>query len=231
MNSLLIVDDEEAIRLSFRIALETGELEILEASGGREALGILAKRKTNLILLDFCMPGMNGLEFLSQLRARNDNTPAILITAYGTVHNAVQAMKLGAIDVLEKPVKPDQLRKAVAEVLARHRIPDGNESDLSVDQKIQLAKKLINERRFSEAKRKLYEMFDCTKPEFHNLLGLLAEMEGDLILARSRYSAALVFDAAYSPAIENLKRLEALGVPSSRKNNDNDRGNYDLLFS
>lgn len=229
-NSILIVDDEETIRLGFRTALESDETEIVEAPNGLHALHSLETRKFSLILLDLKMPNMDGLEFLARLRRKGDNTPVILITAYGTVPNVVQAMKLGAIDVLEKPVKPNALREAVSEVLKRHSPLFLEKQNLSVEAKIQFAKKLINERRFMEAKNKLYEMFQCTNPELHNLLGMLAEAEGDLVQARARYAAALVFDEHYAPAIENRNRLQSLGIENPKKD-DGDRGIYDLMFS
>ena len=91
-----------------------------EASDGGAALRELAGKDFDLAILDMRMPEMDGLELLAEMRERELQTPVVIITAYGDIPHAVRAMKLGAIDFLQKPLTPDALRSTVGEILDRH---------------------------------------------------------------------------------------------------------------
>jgi DNA-binding NtrC family response regulator len=99
---LLIVDDETNVRLNFRMTLETEGYEIFEAGSGEQAVQLLAKHLFALAILDVRMPGMDGLELLAKMREIGIRVPAMIVTAYSDVPHAVKAMKLGAIDFLQK---------------------------------------------------------------------------------------------------------------------------------
>jgi DNA-binding NtrC family response regulator len=116
---LLIVDDETNVRLSFRMTLETEGYEIFEARSGEQAVQLLAEHSFALAILDVRMPGMDGLELLAKMRESRIRVPAVVVTAHGDVPHAVKALKLGAIDFLEKPLHPEDLRNIVAEILDR----------------------------------------------------------------------------------------------------------------
>ena len=107
---VLIVEDERNVRMTYRSALETEGFDVTEAESGAAAVEKFAQSKFDVAVLDLRMPEMDGLELLEVMRDKNIKTPAVIITAYGDVPNAVKAMKLGAIDFLAKPVTPDQLR-------------------------------------------------------------------------------------------------------------------------
>ena len=77
-------------------------------------------RRFDLVLLDLQMPRMDGMELLSRLRAPGSIVPVVILTAHGSIPEAVTAMKLGAIDFLTKPITPEALRRVVAEVIERH---------------------------------------------------------------------------------------------------------------
>src|SRR5262245_25384356 len=130
---ILIVDDEPNIRLVFRTTLETLGYEIAEAQDGAAALEALQRRAADLVLLDLGMPRFDGMETLRQLREAGDVTPVVIITALGSVPNAVASMKLGAIDFLSKPVPPDELRRVVAEVIGRHDADRAEVSQASLE--------------------------------------------------------------------------------------------------
>ena len=119
---ILIVDDETNVRLMLRTALESVGYEVVEAAEGHAALERLrsASSGCDLILLDLKMPKMDGMELLSQLRTDGNVIPVVMLTAHGSIPDAVAAMKLGAIDFLTKPVTPDVLRRVVADVIDRH---------------------------------------------------------------------------------------------------------------
>jgi DNA-binding NtrC family response regulator len=117
----LIVDDETNVRLMLRTALEAVGYQVIEAAEGHAALERLrhVSSSCDLILLDLKMPRMDGTELLSHLRALGNIIPVVILTAHGSIPDAVAAMRLGAIDFLTKPVTPDALRRVVAEVIDR----------------------------------------------------------------------------------------------------------------
>src|ERR1700693_4650256 len=118
--NILIVDDETNVRLNYRVTLETEGYKVFEAVSGARALEELLGRPFDLAILDMRMPGMDGLELLAKMREIGITVPATIVTAYSDVPNAVKAMKLGAIDFLQKPLRPEDLRRIVTEILKRH---------------------------------------------------------------------------------------------------------------
>jgi CheY-like chemotaxis protein len=118
---ILIVDDEKNIRLTLAQALEPLGVETDSAEDGNEALAKLKEKEFGLILLDFRMPGVDGMEVLRQLRESKRDIRIIIITAYGTIELAVEAMKLGAVDFIPKPFVPEEIREMVARVLDREK--------------------------------------------------------------------------------------------------------------
>jgi len=122
-HSILIVEDEPNIRLMMRTALENGSYTLYEAGDGAEALAVLRSVRLDLVLLDLNMPVMDGTRLLQALQDDpNGHLPGVIIvTAHGTLPNVVQSVRLGASDVLAKPVNPDDLRLSVAAVLAEQK--------------------------------------------------------------------------------------------------------------
>src|SRR6185295_1606785 len=97
----------------------------LVAATGDEALALVEREHPRLVFLDLKMPGMSGLEVLRELNVRQPELPVVLMTAYGTVDTAMEAMRLKAFDYLGKPVELTQLRKLLARALHRpHNAPD-----------------------------------------------------------------------------------------------------------
>jgi CheY-like chemotaxis protein len=117
---ILIIDDEPNLRLMFRTSLESDGYRVTEASDGVQGLEQLRKSPADLVLLDLLMPGLGGMGVLQQLRNAGNHVPVVIITAHGSIPDAVSAMRLGAIDFLSKPVTPDVLRAVVAQVVGRH---------------------------------------------------------------------------------------------------------------
>src|SRR5271157_1946117 len=122
--SVLIVDDEPSIRLMFHTVLQSAGYDAVEAGDGPSALARLHESSPDVVLLDLKMPGMDGMETLRQMRDRGDDTTVVIVTAHGSIADAVAAMKLGAVDFLTKPVTPDGLRRVVREVILRHGQPE-----------------------------------------------------------------------------------------------------------
>ncbi len=207
---IFIVDDERTIRLTFRMALETDGYEVQEAATVDEAgMGLRAERY-NLVILDLRIGEDSGLDVLAEMRRRGDQTPTLMITAYGSIRQAVRAMQLGAIDFLEKPIEPATLRRVVAEILDRHQ-PHAAESDGSsaIDNLIREAKRLINVQDFPAASMCLTAALkiDMASPEAHNLQGILAEIGGNYDEARRAYGRAIKLDSQHEGAQQNMRRL------------------------
>src|SRR5579872_3816864 len=95
--AVLIIDDEASIREPLVTLLEMDGYAVETSETGEEGLARLSEKSFDLVLLDFALPGINGLEVLHELHDRGSQLPVIMITAYGTVENAVQAMQIGAV--------------------------------------------------------------------------------------------------------------------------------------
>jgi len=119
---ILIVDDEEGLRrLLVRVLAKAG-YEATAVPGGAEALRQVAGEPFDLIITDIKMPEMDGLELLRELKAFDPSLPIIVMTAYGTVESAVQALRAGAYDYVAKPFEIDELKLTVAKALERERL-------------------------------------------------------------------------------------------------------------
>jgi len=118
----LIIDDESVIRESCSRLLSKEGLEVTVAEGGDTALRLLDKWAYDLILLDLVIPGYEGLELLRHIRAQDQEAIVLVISGYGTVQSAVEAMKLGAYDFLAKPFTPADLRKMVRQAMEKRRL-------------------------------------------------------------------------------------------------------------
>jgi two-component system, NtrC family, response regulator AtoC len=114
---VLVVDDEQRMRRVLQILLEKLGLESHGAESGERALEHLQANQVDLVLTDLRMPGLGGLDFLARLRAIDADVPVIVLTAYGTVSSAVEAMKLGAFDFLLKPFDRTALEIVVRKAL------------------------------------------------------------------------------------------------------------------
>ncbi len=103
MNKILVVDDDKNLRYSFRKILKDKEYEFIEAESGEEAIDKVEQQKPDLVLMDVRMPGITGLEAFRRIKELNPKLPVIVMTAYGTVDTAIEAMKLGAYEYILKP--------------------------------------------------------------------------------------------------------------------------------
>jgi DNA-binding NtrC family response regulator len=114
---VLIVEDEKLIRWSIKSRLEENGYVVSEVDSGKKAFDLLEDEDFDLMLLDFRLPDTTGLEILRRVRQEAPETSVVMMTAYGTVESAVEAMKLGAFDYLTKPVNLDELTVIVNKAL------------------------------------------------------------------------------------------------------------------
>jgi DNA-binding NtrC family response regulator len=121
-DKILIVDDEPSNRNILRQELTHKGYAVETANDGSDALRKVESARPDLIILDYMMPGLSGLEVLKEIRKQEDDPPVIMITAYGTVERAVQAMKDGAYDFITRPFEPDHIALVVQKALERQRL-------------------------------------------------------------------------------------------------------------
>jgi two-component system NtrC family response regulator len=117
---LLVIDDEPGHRLMVRAVMEDVGWHVVEAGSGEEGLELLVHEQVHVVLLDMRMPGMDGQETLARILEIQPGLPVVMLTAYGTVGSAVEAMKCGAFDYLTKPADNEEL-VAVLEKAWEHR--------------------------------------------------------------------------------------------------------------
>jgi DNA-binding NtrC family response regulator len=189
---ILIVDDEPNVRLMLNTTLASVGYVVAEAPDGQAALDSLSDpaQSYDLIVLDLLMPRIDGMELLRRLRARGNMIPVVILTAHGSIPEAVEAIKLGAIDFLTKPITPDALRRVVAEVIERHTVPVAPtaaeatvarpaERSGQVAFELVRAKRAINRGQFNEAEALLRELIVANprSTDAHELLDRLLTLK------------------------------------------------------
>jgi DNA-binding response OmpR family regulator len=155
---ILVVDDDDLVRSGLAVNLRAEGYDVLTAASGEEALEAVSREPVSLILCDVVMDGMDGLEVLRRVQNKWPATAVIMITGHGTINNALDALKAGASDYIQKPVSPAEVAHRIRNVLEAAR----------------LRASLTTERKRSESRKK--ELNDqLIRAERMSSLGLLAE--------------------------------------------------------
>ena len=176
MPKILVVDDDQDMRENVIEVLQDADFDVYSASNGEEALETVRTTAFDLILLDLIMPGIGGMEALPLIKRESPNTKVIMITAFSTVENAVEAMRKGASDYITKPFKINELLMAIKKTLEEARFfeckavlgMDDTFSSLanSIRRDILILVNREGKLRFMDISRKL-EIEDHTKVNFH----------------------------------------------------------------
>jgi len=119
---ILIIDDEINMIKTLGAVLKREGYDIRGVSNGEDALKMLASEPYDLIISDVKMPGMDGMTLLKEIRSRKMNTPVIIMTAYGTINDAVEAMKSGAADYVTKPFPMDEIKIKIKKLLELNQL-------------------------------------------------------------------------------------------------------------
>jgi DNA-binding NtrC family response regulator len=119
---ILVVDDDPYIQEALGDRLESLGYRVLRAGDGKEALEVIDRQDPHLVFLDIEMPGLKGLDVLREIRKREKDFPVVMITAYGSIDMAVEAMKQGAYDFIPKPFKASHIALVVEKALERQRL-------------------------------------------------------------------------------------------------------------
>jgi two-component system response regulator HydG len=179
--AVLVVDDEPGIADSLQKVLEREGLRVFTASSGAQALEVLRREPVALLLTDLLMPGMSGMDLLKASRSVSPETETILMTAYGTVENAVEAMKQGAYDFVTKPIKRAHVLQAVRKALEKRMLVQENRS-LRAQLDVERKKRLIGQ---SLTWRRTMETVAQAAPSMATVLLLGESGTGKELLARA----------------------------------------------
>ena len=132
-SSILVIDDEDLMREYVEESLQRAGHDVTAVAGGEQGVGAMAERTYDLVVTDLKMTPMDGLEVVKRTLSDHPGTRCIVMTAYGTIETAVQAMKAGADDYILKPFTPDELELAVERAIERRRTAEENDYLRAVD--------------------------------------------------------------------------------------------------
>ncbi|RME62617.1 MAG: response regulator, partial [Nitrospirae bacterium] len=123
---VLVVDDEEVVRLSCQRLLEPEGYEVFQAGSPSEAIQVVEENRIDVVVSDLKMPEMDGVELLKHIKEVSPLTEIIIMTGYATVASAVEAMKYGAFDYIEKPFRAEELKLIVQKALEHKKLREEN---------------------------------------------------------------------------------------------------------
>ncbi len=125
-NRILVIDDEAAIRDSLRMILEYENYEFAGASNGQDGLAQIQRERPDLVLLDIKMPAMDGMEVLRKIKTVDETLPVVMISGHGTTATAVEAIRSGAIDFLDKPLSSERVIVTIQNTLSQSQLRKEN---------------------------------------------------------------------------------------------------------
>jgi DNA-binding NtrC family response regulator len=205
---ILIIDDTKNIRLLASKALIAEGYEVDSADSGESGIELFKAKKYELVFVDIRMPYMSGTEVLRIIKDIDENTAVAIITAYPTVKNAVDCIKLGAIDYLRKPFTAEKLIHITNQIIERKNLISSNTN--SYESAIEYSKKCINERAFDEAinflKKAISISIEGAEP--FNIMGNVYELKEEYETALKFYNIALQIEPQNEAIVENLKRIK-----------------------
>lgn len=185
MADILIVEDKSSFAEVLKVALEDGGFTTIIAKSGREAIQTFKREKFDLVLLDLRLPDIDGIDILRELKNIDNDTKFIIMTAFGTVERAVEAMKIGACDFLTKPFEMDQLILIVRKVIQEHRTQYENILLKDMVQHLHGFPEIVGK---SEPIKKSVEMLQKVAPSEATVLLLGESGTGKELFARACHS-------------------------------------------
>ena len=186
MKTILVVDDTKNIREMLKTFLEIEGYKVFEAKNAEEAIEIFNKHQIDLMFTDIKLPNVSGTELLKQVKKLNKSTTVIVMTAFGTIKNAVECTKFGAAAYLQKPFTTKRIKSVLDEVLRKHTIKK------DVNSYLVLSKKLIDDTDYFKAEEVLNKALSIDKEnkEIYLLISQIAELQGNFEKAKKFISMA-----------------------------------------
>jgi DNA-binding NtrC family response regulator len=178
--SVLVVDDEPSNLTSLQKIFQREGMRVFTAESARQALELARKHRLQVVLTDLMMPGTNGVELLKALKELAPDTEVVLMTAYGTVETAVQAMREGAYDFVEKPLKRMTIVKSVRQAAERQKLVAENRS-LRQELKLLTTREIVGQ---SAALRRVLDVATQAAPSSATVLILGESGTGKELIAR-----------------------------------------------
>lgn len=210
---ILIIDDDEIIRKSCEKILAPEGFFIASAKDGKEGLKLLSKKNFDLVLTDLRMPDMDGIEVLKRVKEIGPDIEVIIITGYGTVKSAIEAIRYGAYDYIEKPFSPEELLNVVRKSLERRSLILEN---TRLRQEIQALYRVENIVGTSKAIQRVFNLIATVAPTESTVLITGESGTGKELVARAihynsprREGPFIVVDCGTIP--ENLIETELFG--------------------
>jgi len=179
---ILIVDDDRSNLESLERVFRREKFDVLTAEGGKEALDAVRKQRVNVVLTDLMMPGLNGVDLLKSVKALSPESEVILMTAYGTIETAVEAMKEGAYDFVTKPFKRIEIVKGVRRALEKQTLVTENRALREELGRVRKERRIIGN---SVPIRKTLEMVQQVAPSSATVLLLGDSGTGKELFARA----------------------------------------------
>ena len=128
--TILVVDDESALRLTLSLLLQKSGYTVVTAADGTEALRALQGLPFDLMFMDLNMLGMSGIDLLVEIHRQKPKLPVLILTAHATLETAIQAVRLGARDYLIKPAEPELILSRLSEILDSEEQPPARKREI-----------------------------------------------------------------------------------------------------
>ncbi len=192
--AILVADDEASHRMMLKAHLKEEGLEVIEASNGQEAIDLVSRHFYDLILMDIRMPVMDGMEALTRIKKISPAVPVIMMTAYGSINSAVEALKSGADDYLTKPLDMDELLLKVKKSLRYRQLEEEN---LLNRERLGMRFDFSNIIGKSPAMKELFETLTMVAPSDATVLLLGESGTGKEIVANALHQNSPRKDQAY----------------------------------
>ncbi len=184
MPTLLVVDDEPNVLYSLEAGLASGDLEVLTASTGRQAIELVERRRPDAVLLDVRLGDLSGLEVYDRMRQAEPRLPVVFMTAYTTTETAIEAMKRGAFEYLLKPVNLHKLRAVIDRALELNRLARVPALFEGAEEPEGPADRIVGR---SPAMQKVYKAIGRAAPQDVTVLVLGESGTGKELVARALY--------------------------------------------
>jgi two-component system response regulator PilR (NtrC family) len=190
MTTILIVDDEKSMRDFLKILLAKEGYDVIVASDGEQALGALDGNQIDLVISDIRMPGISGLDLLAKIKDETEDIPVIMITAFASPNDAVQAMKNGAYDYISKPFNVDEIKSVIFAATNR------TDTSLKAQQAEQLFPEIIGK---SKEMLKIFDMINRIAPTPANVLIYGESGTGKELVAQAIHKKSKVLGRPFVP--------------------------------